>query len=339
MPPSVLFLADPDEDYMADTLFHGLRSLLGANAVDFPKRASLYDSYPEERRAKLYGRGFAIYGLLEDIEVGRDDALARAEAGEFDVVIFGTIWRDWHWWVDLRSRLPATVRKAAVDGADVPWMYPYGPTWWKTPRGWVLPRAHRSATYFKREWTRATGWLRWWGLVPPPFADRVPLEPIAISLPAEKVVAELPEKSQQFGRHVVDLEMAERLGRSEMRHERSYSFERESDYVADLRASRFGITTKRAGWDALRHYEIAAAGAVPCFRDLARKPPHCAPHGLRPGVNCIAYEDADDLMRQVEGISEDAHLELAAGALEWARSNTTRSRAEQVLRTLGIGLA
>ena len=335
MAPSVLFLADPAEDYVADTLFHGLRSVLGAGVVDYPKRAFLYSSCPEAGRAGLYGRGFGVYGLLEDIPTEREDCLARAMDGHFDVVIFGTIWRDWHWWVDAHRRLPPSVTKVVVDGADVPWMYPYGPTWWKTPRGWTLPRAHRRATYFKREWTRKTGWLRWWGLVPPPLSERIPLEPIAISYPEEKLVSELPSKTQDFATHVVDSELAERLGR----HGSGYSFEDERDYLADIRASRFGITTRRAGWDALRHYEIAANGALPCFRNLGRKPPRCAPHGLRPGTNCVTYRDADDLFRQIDGIGDDRYLELAAGSREWASENTTRRRAERFLDRVGAASA
>ena len=36
--------------------------------------------------------------------------------------------------------------------------------------------------------------------------------------------------------------------------------------------SRFGVTTKKSGWDCMRHYELAASGCVPCFRDLEEKP-------------------------------------------------------------------
>ena len=72
--------------------------------------------------------------------------------------------------------------------------------------------------------------------------------------------------------HIVDEEVAERMGAAS-----SHVFEREADYYRDLQASRFGITTKRTGWDCLRHYEIAANGAVPCFRDLDRKPPPLRP--------------------------------------------------------------
>jgi hypothetical protein len=332
MAPSVLFLADPAEDYVADALFHGLRTLLGPAAVDYPKRAPLYSSVAEQRRASLYGRGFTLYARLDDVPVERDDALERAVAGEFDLVVFGSIARDWHWWVDLHDRLPAGVRKAAVDGADVPWMYPYGPTWWKRPRGWLLPRAHRRATYFKREWTPATGWLRWWGLVPPPLSDRLPLEPIAIAIPEQALVGEPQPKTRELATHVVDAEVARRLDRDRT----GYAFSEESAYVADLRGARFGVTTRKAGWDALRHYEIAAAGAVPCFRELTRKPPRCAPHGLRPGVNCLAYADADDLFRQIDAVGDERYAELAGGALAWARENTTRRRAEGFLGRLGL---
>jgi hypothetical protein len=99
------------------------------------------------------------------------------------------------------------------------------------------------------------------------------------------------------------------------------------------------VTTRKAGWDALRHSEVAAAGAVPCFRDLTRKPPRCAPHGLQPGVNCLAYADADDLFRQIDGVGDARYAELAGGALAWARENTTRRRAEALLGRLGLSAA
>ena len=109
--------------------------------------------------------------------------------------------------------------------------------------------------------------------------------------------------------------------------------------VADLRRSRFGITTKRKGWDALRHYEIAAAGTVPCFRDLGRKPPRCAPHGLVPGRNCLSYTGADDLLAQVDGLEGERYRALATGALDWARANNTRRRAQELLSVLGLAAA
>jgi hypothetical protein len=332
LPPRILFLSDPVEDYVADSLFHGLRTLLGPAAVDFPKRNFLYASFPHGRLGDLYGRGFGVYGLLEDVETDRRDALERAEAGEFDLVVVGTLGRDWHWWVTARERIPPTTPIAVVDGADVPWMYPYGPTWWRSPRRWFLPRAHRRATYFKREWTPATGWLRWYGLGPPRSSTRLPLERIAISYPAEKIVDEVPAKAKDFVSHVVDPEVAARLESTST----GYVFAAEDAYLTDIRQSRFGVTTRKAGWDAMRHYEIAASGTLPCFRGLDRKPATCAPHCLVPGRNCLSYRDADDLFRQLEAIPEDRYGALVQGALAWARMNTTQRRAEGFLNILDL---
>ena len=115
----------------------------------------------------------------------------------------------------------------------------------------------------------------------------------------------------------------------------SYAFDTELDRTGDLRASRFGITTKRAGWDCLRHYEIAANGAVPCFRALHRKPATNAPHGLDTS-NAISYRSWRDLRRQVEALSDERYRELQRGALRWAHANSTRERASGFLSSMGL---
>jgi hypothetical protein len=124
--------------------------------------------------------------------------------------------------------------------------------------------------------------------------------------------------------------VAERVGA-----QATYAFEDAAAYHADLRASRFGVTTKKAGWDALRHYEIAAAGAVPCFRDLDRKPARCAPHGLDRS-NCIVYRDAGDLLAQASALDAAAYAQLQNGALAWARASTTEARARAFLEACGL---
>jgi hypothetical protein len=309
----ILFLADPEPDYVADGLFHGLRSLLGASVVDWPKREPMYEHVDT---ARLYGRGFGCYGLLPDIPVDREAVFAR----EWDLVISAVMWRDWPWWGRAWREFGSRVTHAVVDGGDLPWMYPYGPTWWR-PWRWFVPRAHTRATYFKREWGRITMLAA---------ARRVSLEPIAIAYPAEKMMSNVPTKTQDFATHIVDLEVGQRLGRA-LAHARVHVFENESDYLADLRASRFGVTTKRAGWDALRHLEIAGAGTVPCFRRLDEKPQTCAPHGLIDGENCLSYRDADELMRRVAGVADEERARLAQGALAWAHANTTEQRARSFL--------
>jgi hypothetical protein len=330
--PSVLFLTGNTDDYLSDSLFHGLRTLLGARVVDFPKRDISYRSYPHVER--LYGRGFTLYGLLEDEPIDRRLAMDRARQGEYDLIVFGDIWRYFGSFVELLPSLGGP-RVAFLDGADYPAPYPYGSAFWRVPQWWTLPRAHKRGTYFKRELTDATIQRRYLFPLPSMLAQRLPfaksLRPIAFSIPEEKIVDAPPAKQKLMGSHVVDPEVAERIGADS-----SHVFERESAYYHDLQASRFGITTKRAGWDCLRHYEIAANGCVPCFRELDRKPPRCAPHGLEPGVNCLNYGDADDLMRQIESVEDDEYDALQAGAITWARANSTRRRASEFLEAMGF---
>lgn len=311
--PRILFLAGPSPDYVADSLFHGLRAQLGDGVVDWPKRDPMYAGVAQ---ARIYGRGFGCYGLLPDIPVDREAVFER----DWDLVVSAVIWRDWGCWSRAWRAFGPRVRHAVVDGSDLPWVYPYGPTWWR-PSRLLVPRAHKRAKYFKREWGRITMVAA---------GRRLPLEPIAIAYPADKILPTPPVKTQQFASHVVDLEVGKRLGR-ELEHDRVHIFETEPEYLADLRASRFGITTKRAGWDALRHLEIAGAGAVPCFRDLDRKPDTCAPHGLVDGENCLSYRDADHLMRRVEGASEEDRQRMAEAALAWAQANSTVQRARSFL--------
>jgi hypothetical protein len=311
--PRILFLGDPQPDYVGDGLFHGLRTLLGDAVVDVAERGPMYRGRAGEAD---YGRGFGLYGLLPAVDVDRADVWDQ----DWDLVVTGVLWRDWHWWEKAWARFGSSVRHAVVDGADLHWAYPYGPAWWR-PTRWTVPRTHRRATYFKREWSALTMIAA---------GRRLELEPLGISYPAEKVVDAVPDKTQEFATHVVDLEVGERLSRR-LRHERELVFNDEAEYLADLRASRFGVTTKRAGWDALRHLEIAAAGAIPCFRRLEDKPSTCAPHGLRPGENCLSYREADDLFAQTKALGDGRAAELAEGALAWARENTTVRRAERFL--------
>jgi hypothetical protein len=327
----VLFVNSNTPDYLADGVFHGLRTLLGAAAIDFPKAEYLYASFPAGQLERLWGRGFTLYRLLEDVEVHRHHMLWRALEGEFDLVVFGDIWRSFGVWSEWGPRLKAAgCPMAVLDGHDTPRPYPYSFFWWRRRYWWMLPRAHNRAPYFKREVTAATRWFASYLMLPPPIARRFDAAPIAFSIPPEKIVAAPPVKEKDFPAHIVDPELASIVG-----GETAHAFEREEDYRADLQSSRFGITTKRRGWDALRHYEIAASGAVPCFRDLHRKPPRCPPFGLD-ASNCISYRSARELLTTIKRLTPEQYAELQQGALAWAWANTTTARAEALLDACGV---
>lgn len=331
---SILFLHSNAEDYLADSLLHGLRALLGDQVVDVPRRDTMY---AVEGEGRTYGRGFTLYGTLPELELWRGWPIDRALRGEFDVVVFADIFRYWGPWAQLRARLFELRRKgvtlAALDGGDSEVMYPHGPFFWKGIRPFPLPRADGRIAYFKRELTPLTARLRYYGLLPAGVAQRRlarHVQPIAFSIPEAMLATGEEPKTKLLATHVVDPEVQALVPGTAT----SYVFDAEADYVADLRASRFGITTKRTGWDCMRHYEQAAAGCVPCFRDLDRKPATCAPHGLD-ATNCVPYTDPRALLARIETMSEDEYASLRRGALAWARRNTTRVRATEFLRAIG----
>jgi hypothetical protein len=346
MTPRILFLMPAGEDYLVDSLFHGLRSLLGSAVIDYPKRDIAYMTYPDVRG--LYGRGFTLYGLLEDVPLDRSFDLDAEAAAEFDLVVFPDAWSHWPLLDELLRGESTGPLIAVLDGSDGDVAFPYRLRVGRARCRRRLARGHPRLTCFKRELRPGAlvcyrprplgGRLRLPALsvrAPPALQDRVPftgsLLPIAFSIPEEKIGTIQPAKDKLFARHVVDPEVARRLGSP-----RSYVFNAEQEYYRDLRLSRFAITTRRAGWDCLRHYEIAANGCVPCFRDLDQKPATSAPHGLRPGENCLLYRSYEELIEQVEAISAETYMGLQLGALLWARQNSTGRRALRFLEAAGV---
>jgi hypothetical protein len=251
--------------------------------------------------------------------------------GFFDIIIFPNIFSYFGTFVEFLPYL--NFRNTIIlDGADSPQLYPFAGKWWRYPRYWFLPRAHSRFLYFKREWTPDSIRSLWFQLPPQGLAKYLPvplnLRTTSFSIPLDKILTNSPVKTKLFPKHIVDPEVSKNVSESVT----SYAFTSEKDYYTDLQVSRFGITTKRSGWDCLRHYEIAANGAVPCFRDLDKKPITCAPHGLNE-QNSISYRNYSDLMEKIESISDLEYENLQKNALIWARENTTLIRAKQILAT------
>ena len=112
----VLYISEGGQtcDYMRDMLFHGLRTLLGADVVDVHKIDTMYQGYPTET---CYGKGFSIYGLLPDIPVDRDNITQRISKHDFGLVIYGSIHRNRAYLAEVGAhyRLSEII---AIDGED-----------------------------------------------------------------------------------------------------------------------------------------------------------------------------------------------------------------------------
>ena len=79
-----------------------------------------------------------------------------------------------------------------------------------------------------------------------------------------------------------------------------------------------------------------ASGAVPCFRELDRKPVHLRAVWSRLEQLHSSTRTPSDLLAQVGTLDEPSMRYLQAGALAWARANTTVARARELLESLAI---
>lgn len=341
----ILFFTHAYQDYLSDSLLHGLKSLKDVKVYDYPKKNILYKNGKDD--FGITGNGMTLYYLLEDDHLNRfgffsplkfdnyDEKFDEWFNKKYDLVIISNITHQFGYYLQY---LPHLKKKNTIiiDGEDTPALFPYFGYFWRRPAFWFIPRPHKRFRYFKRELTNETKFYRYYKLIPKPLLSYLPelknLRTISFSIPEEKIIKELPLKTKLFPKHIVDEEVSKNVDGSKTK----YVFSCEEDYYLDLQSSKFGITTKRSGWDCLRHYEIAANGAVICFKNLNKKPINCAPHGLIPGTNCLSYQNYNDLNLQLAEITDERYRELQKASLAWIKNNTTVEKAKNLLNMFNL---
>jgi hypothetical protein len=336
----ILFLSADSSDYLNISLLHGLKSLENVEVIDYPKSEVSYVNYQAELRPFVRGNGFTLFFNLDDQNQNRFHIkYDLVFTGQFDLIIFGDIKSSYGIYLELFSYLKKTTT-AILDGSDDPSLFGNHGDFWRKPYLWFIPKPQNNFLYFKREWIPSDiNKKKFFNLLPNILSLFIPqnkhLRRISFSIPKEKIVKEFPVKIKMFPTHIVDQEISDILNG---KNKTNYAFKDESDYYNDLASSKFGITTKRAGWDCLRHYEIAANGSVICFKDLNKKPSNCAPHDLVPGENCISYTSFTDLMSQIDVIDEKKYNELQRESLKWIKTKTTEIIAKSFLNQMSINL-
>lgn len=85
------------------------------------------------------------------------------------------------------------------------------------------------------------------------------LIPITFGIPESQLIKETPKKDKLMATIVPG-------------NKSTYIFNDEESYYKDYSQSYYGITTKKAGWDCMRHYEILANKCIPYFPDLESCP-------------------------------------------------------------------
>lgn len=343
--PRVLYLGSPRDDYLADTLLVGLRRILGEDLVDVPVQDSLYRERappPEE----IYGHGFTVWGLLDEVDVDRSNVRERAREGEFDAVVWGNIhrqkarFREWERaglledvdaslvFLDGTDPVPGSTlarwKRRAIDAAKRRLPVAYDRTYAVTP---VFSPAVEHGLYLKTRLTED-------------MLERHPdgtLLSLPFAIPAEKVRQEPAAKEKPFVKHVQNEEAygleAVRKGSTQGK-----VFDSEEGYYEDIARSRYGVVMlKPTGYECMRLYEVAGNLTVPTFHNLQRKTFHLAPHGLVDMHNCVSYRTADELRRKIDRIMEGGMYDaMVANVADWIRWNTSEVRAKEVLAYAGV---
>lgn len=166
MSDKFLFISDPwYPDYMSDAIFHGIRSILNENLIDAKKINFMYKDYPNLK--SLYGRGFTLYGKLENLEIDRENIEEKIKNRYFKGIIYGSCLRK----LEYLGIVKENYKKEEVifiDGEDQPVinydLINYG-------------------LYFKRELQK----------------EIEGVHPIQFAIPEESIIKYKPEKVQYFG--------------------------------------------------------------------------------------------------------------------------------------------
>lgn len=149
--------------------------------------------------------------------------------------------------------------------------------------------------------------------------------PIQFSIHKSKIVNKIPEKTEAFASIIPGVPS-------------TYVFMQEADYYADYQRSYFAITSKKGGWDCMRHYEILANGCIPYFIDID----NCDSKDL--------YFFPKDLIKEamnLKGVSflqidhsvfnKERYFQILNQLLEYTRAHLTcQARADYLLKKIGF---
>lgn len=344
----ILFINSSAPNYVADGLFHGLNQLTDIEVVDSPRMNYMYTDAGVKDLDKTGTRGNTLYKLLtEKPGISGERTLWNFDIDTYDQIIFTDIFAE----CDLFNYIYKTLhvsrrdRICIVDGYDVNALFPYFTNMTNLKvRPWVYFYPTQKVRYFKREFENASSL---YGISPERHNGlnkalssilKAPprLLPISMSIP-EQHIEYIPwsAKNKDFIDYNLDPALSELFQQRPLAELGKWqpAFANQADYFNEIRSARFGITTKRAGWDCLRHYEYAAKGAILCFKDLEQKSLRCAPH-LLTNKNCIPYSDKNDLLHKISRKSHTELEELQGLQYEWISQFTTIKVALRLLEQL-----
>jgi len=141
--------------------------------------------------------------------------------------------------------------------------------------------------------------------------DHKNLLPITFGIPTSKLAITNILKTQEYATCIP--------GQPE-----TYIFKSEQSYYEDYQKSYYGVTTKKAGWDCMRHYEILGNNCVPYFVSLE----DCPKNTLANLPKELLLE-AKDL---TENFEEQKYFSILNELFNYTKNNlTTKNLANYIL--------
>jgi len=141
----------------------------------------------------------------------------------------------------------------------------------------------------------------------------MPVYPIGFSIPESKIISEIHPKTKRISDLIPGVLS-------------TYIYQTESDYYNEYKTSVFAKTTKKAGWDCMRHYEILSQGCIPYFPDLENCP-----------TNTMTFFPKDLVLKANKFYESGLDPgNLAFELLEYTKANlTTKKMAQYILDKSG----
>lgn len=302
-------------DLLEVSILHGLRTLIGRDCIDIPRKKVMYHDWSETSKDELHGKGFTLYTKpLKEI-----DNTLRTNLQDIDVVLYGVssiyneqpdetlnslVGKDRVWFLDGHDLYGGAPNKITFQGEEIIGV--------------------QNTPCFKRE------------LVQDNLSN---VYPTGFGIPSYQIAEiDLSKKNQLYQTAVPNSCLF--LPDTDLGNRTGYKFYQEEDYFQDIQKSWFGLTCKRGGWDCLRHYEIIANNAVLLFKDYTKKPVLCSPQHLP----CISYSTREELeyimnTLVVNNRPTQTYMDLLFAQRQWLyRVGTTEARALNILKTLNANI-
>lgn len=252
---NILFICNGVEDYQCAMLFHGLFELSFISLYTNTDMGYMFEGNDPTEIAKLYGKGFSLYNRLKGNKQPPEKSsiiIEKIKSKFYDCIIYGSI----HNCSDYLDEVLNVYSKSEIvfiDGEDFDFSFQYNFSRW-----WMLKhldtyynnyriaiRLARKGLYFKRE-------LR--------NCDRKYFFPISFAIPEANIIKKpFPNKLRKQAA-IIPGDLS------------TYIYDNETDYYMGYATSIYALTTKKGGWDCLRHYEILANRCIPYFPYIEKCP-------------------------------------------------------------------